>query len=78
MADPDAVRRASWAAAYQQSTAVGRALSALREQNVQGIARATLDRLVSQASAFGRDNPLLRAEAAASGCVRVPSSMIEP
>jgi hypothetical protein len=78
MADPDAVRRASWAAAHQQATAVGRALSALRQQGVQGIARETLDRLVSQATAFGSDNPLLRAEAAAACCVRAPSSVIEP
>jgi hypothetical protein len=77
MADTDAMRRASCAAGYQQAAAMEHALKALQQQGVTGIARGTLDRLVSQATAFGCDNPLLRTERAARCYVRAPSAVIE-
>jgi hypothetical protein len=77
MADPDAMRRAAGAAGHQQATAVEHALNALRTQGVTGVAAETLDRLVSQATAAGCDNPNLRAEASARCYVRAPSAVIE-
>jgi hypothetical protein len=77
MADPDPARRAPWAAGYQHAIALEQALTALRLQGVQRIAAEALDRLVSQATASGVANPLLRAEAGAHCCVGVPSAVIE-
>ena len=77
MADQDALRRAAWAAGYQQATALGQALQILQEQGVQRIGPEALDRLVSQATAFGCDNPLLRAEARGCCYVRTPGAVIE-
>jgi hypothetical protein len=77
MAEPDSMRRAPWAAGYQQAMALEQALTALQLQEVQRIAAKALDRLVSQATASGVANPLLRAEAGACCCVSVPSAVIE-
>jgi hypothetical protein len=77
MAEPDVVHRAPWAAGYQQATALEQALNALRLQGVGRIAPEALNRLVSQATASGAVNPLLRAEAGAHCCVGVPSAVIE-
>lgn len=77
MTNPDAVRRAPWAAGYQQAKALEQALQTLLQQGVKRIAPEALDRLVSQATAVGTDNPLLRAEAGAHCCVGAPSAVIE-
>jgi hypothetical protein len=78
MMDPDAMRRASWAAGHAQATAVEQALNTLKHQGVAGIGAETLDRLVTQATASGCDNPVLRAEASARCYVRAPGALIEP
>jgi len=77
MADQDALRCAAWAAGYQQAAALDQALKTLQQQGVQRVGPEALDRLLSQAMAFGCDNPLLRAEARACCCVRTPSAVIE-
>lgn len=77
MADPDAVRRATWAAGYSQAVALSQALKALQQQGMQRIAPEALDRLVSRATAFGCDNPLLRAEAGARCWVGTPGAVID-
>lgn len=77
-ATADPIIRAPWAAAREQAAAIDRALAALQAQAVPGLNADTLDRLVSQATARGCDNPLLQPEAGSSGHVRAPGSVLEP
>jgi hypothetical protein len=77
MAEPDAVRRAPWAAGYQQAMGLEQALNALQLQGVERISPEALNRLVSQATASGAVNPLLRAEAGAHCLVGAPGAVID-
>jgi hypothetical protein len=69
MANQDALRRAAWAAGYQQATALDQALQTLQQQGVQRIGPEGARPIGQSGDGFGCDNPLLRAEARACCCV---------
>ncbi len=77
MADEDALGRAPWTAGYYQAMALQRVLHSLEQQGVQRIGPEPLNRLVSQASSYGSDNPLLGSEAGAYCRVRSPGAVID-
>lgn len=76
-ANDDLATRAGWVAAQHQAKSVAESLEALERQGVGRIGPEALDRLVSQATAAGSDNPLLRAQVGARSCVRSPGALIE-
>ena len=77
LADADPLRRASWAVGHAQADAAVHALQALQRQGVRRLAADTLDRIVSQATAQGSDNPLLDAQAKSNAQVGSASALIE-
>ena len=70
-------QRAGWVAAQHQAKSLAQSLEALARQGVRRVGPEALDRLVSQATAAGSDNPLLRPEAGTQYCVRSPGAVIE-
>ena len=76
-ANEDLATRAGWVAAQHQAKSVAESLEALARQGVENIGPESLDRLVSQATAAGSDNPLLRPQAGTQSSVRSPGALIE-
>ncbi len=77
MTGDDPQTRAPWAGGYHQAGALRQALQSLVQQGMHTIAPEALDRLVTQATAFGSDNPALRAEASARARVSNPGAVID-
>ncbi len=78
MANPDPLGRASWAVAYAQTSAAARTLETLKLQGIGTLTVDTLDRIVSQATARGSENPGLNAQASSNALVGHPSAILEP
>jgi hypothetical protein len=78
LVDEDDIRRVGAVAGFRQCQAVQHSLELLIEQHEERIGPEALDKLVSQSTAAGTDNPLMRAQAGAGGQVKDPAAAIEP
>ncbi len=78
LVDEDDIRRVGAVAGFRQCQAVQHSLESLIAQGEARIGPEALDKLVSQATAAGSENPLMRAQAGAGGQVKDPAAVIEP
>lgn len=78
LGDTDPAKRISFNAGYAQCHACAAALEALHEQGVEKISPRQLQKLVTQATANGIDNPLLAAEVGAQLAITHPGAAVEP
>ena len=78
LGDTDPAKRISFNAGYAQCHACAVALEALHEQGIEKISPRQLQKLITQATANGIDNPLLAAEVGAQLAITHPGAAVEP
>lgn len=78
LGETDVARQASFHAGFSQSRACLDSLQGLRQQGAERIRPRQLQKLVSQATANGSDNPLWPAEVGAQLAATHPGAAVEP
>lgn len=78
LGDMDLAKRISFNAGYVQCRACAESLKALQAQGIETIRSRQLQKLVTQATANGTDNPLLVAEVGARLAITHPGAAVEP
>lgn len=78
LTDQDDIRRVGAMAGLRQCQAVQHSLESLIAQGEARIGPEALDKLITQATAAGSENPLMQAQAGAGGQVKNPGAVIEP
>lgn len=78
LGDMGLAKRISFNTGYAQCSACAEALAALHAQGIETIRPRQLQKLVTQATANGTDNPFLVAEVGAKLAVTHPGAVVEP